>query len=156
MTNNSQAPDSGTPNNGSQPNDVSPQQPPKPQRRLRTDFDRGEQITALVWICLAALVSLLLEVVYLNSYLPLGGTLIPFPITILLAFWFNSVLTKTARLWSTHPAFILAPVAVWTVGFMALFLIEVTGHKLLANNIYTVCLLFAGVAGGLWPFMRQK
>ena len=55
---------------------------------VRDDFSRGEAIAGLVWLSVGALVSLVLEVVYLNW------------IWVVVALLFNAVLTKTARLWS--------------------------------------------------------
>ena len=58
----------------------------------------------LLWLSVGALLSLVLEVVYLGAYIPMpNGMRIAFPITILIAWWFTRVLTKTARLWTPNP-----------------------------------------------------
>lgn len=119
----------------------------------REDYSRGEQATGLAWLSLGALFSLLLEVVYLGTWI---GP-VPFPYTIVVAFFFNIVLTRTAKLWTDSFLIALIPLAVWGLGFFALmFGVEITGDMLLANNIRTVLLLFAGVAGGLVPLLRAK
>lgn len=63
------------------------------------EFSRGEAVGGLLWLSVGALLSLVLEVVYLGAYITLpSGMRIAFPITILIAWWFSKVLTKTARL----------------------------------------------------------
>ena len=70
---------------------------------ILNQFTRGEQVTGLVWLAVGALTSLVLEVVYLTARLPLpDGASVAFPITIVVAWWFNGVLTRTARLWSDN------------------------------------------------------
>lgn len=124
---------------------------------MRTDFSRGEQVTGLVWLGLAALTSLLLEVVYLGARLPLGETGLPFPITILIAAWFNSVLTRTARLWSSHPAVALVPLMVWIAGFAGLALAGgISGVQALGASAGSLLLFFGGVCGGVWPLFAPK
>ena len=84
---------------------------------MRTDFSRGEQVTGLVWLAIGALLSVFLEVIYLTARIPLSnGASVAFPITILLAWWFNSVLTRTARLWSPAPMVGAIPLIVWCLG----------------------------------------
>nr|WP_275437229.1 hypothetical protein [Corynebacterium simulans] len=122
------------------------------------EYSRGEQITGLAWLCLGALTSLVLEVVYLTARLPLpGGTSVAFPITIVLAWWFNTVLTRTARLWSDNAYIGLVPLAAWLLGYFAFVLgAVVTGDMWLANNILSLLLLIAGIGGGIFPFFAQK
>ena len=117
-------------------------------------FSRGEAAGAMVWLGIGALISLLLEVVYLNARV---GT-VPMPVTVLVAFGFNLVLTKTARLWSRGRAWVAyVPLAVWTVGFFALmFALPAAGPRLVPDNILTLLLLFAGIMGGVWPMFRVK
>ena len=66
-----------------------------------------------------------------------------------------------------HPAHLLieegdrlvaaVPLYVWIVGYLALmFGVEVTGDQLVGSNIRSVLLLFAGLAGGVWPLVRGK
>lgn len=125
---------------------------------MRTDFSRGEQVTGLVWLAIGALLSIFLEVIYLTARIPLSnGASVAFPITILLAWWFNSVLTRTARLWSPAPMVGAIPLIVWCLGFFAfMLLVPMTGDMLLANNILSLLLLLAGIGGGVWPFFKQK
>lgn len=102
---------------------------------VRDDFSRGEAVAGLVWLSIGAAVSLLLEVVYLNW------------IWVVAALLFNAVLTKTARLWSQRHA--LLPLGVWAVAFfVSLAVLPPTG--------WSFALLFAGVAGGVWPLLRAK
>lgn len=125
---------------------------------MRSDFGRGEQITGLLWLCIGSLVSLFLEIIYLSARIPLpGGASMLFPVTILIAFWFNSVLTRTAKLWSDSPYIIALPLAAWTAGyFLFLVLAPISGHQMLPNNILSLVLLFAGIVGGVWPFFQHK
>ncbi|MCG7247742.1 hypothetical protein QP414_05405 [Corynebacterium simulans] len=125
---------------------------------MLNEYSRGEQITGLAWLCLGALTSLVLEVVYLTARLPLpGGTSVAFPITIVLAWWFNTVLTRTARLWSDNAYIGLVPLAAWLLGYFAFVLgAVVTGDMWLANNILSLLLLIAGIGGGIFPFFAQK
>lgn len=125
---------------------------------ILNEYSRGEQITGLAWLCLGALTSLVLEVVYLTARLPLpGGTSVAFPITIVLAWWFNTVLTRTARLWSDNAYIGIVPLAAWLLGYFAFVLgAVVTGDMWLANNILSLLLLIAGIGGGIFPFFAQK
>ncbi|AJI78617.1 MULTISPECIES: hypothetical protein [Corynebacterium] len=128
------------------------------ERVIRTDFSRGEQIGGLVWLALGALCSLTLEVVYLTARLPwFDGASVSFPITILIAFWFNGVLTRTARLWSENPYIAGLPGLAWVTGFLAFMLGGAIGDgSLLANNILSLLLFVAGIAGSVWPFFTQE
>ncbi|WP_408930364.1 hypothetical protein ACKFR8_01200 [Corynebacterium axilliensis] len=127
------------------------------ERAIRTDFSRAEQVGGLTWLVLGALCSLTLEVVYLTARLPWpGGTSVAFPITILIAFWFNGVLTRTARLWSENPYIASIPGCAWIAGFCAFLLGGAIGDDtLLANNILSLLLLGAGIAGSVWPFFKR-
>ncbi|SDL64386.1 hypothetical protein SAMN04488535_0275 [Corynebacterium mycetoides] len=119
---------------------------------VRDDFSRGEAIGGLVWLSVGAAVSVLLEVVYLSA--TVFG--VPFPVSILVAFLFNMVLTRTALLWTPSRALALIPAAVWIGGFMVLLaVLPATGNTLVPNNILTVFLMFAGIAGGVWPVARR-
>ncbi|WP_018295874.1 hypothetical protein [Corynebacterium lubricantis] len=119
----------------------------------RTDYSRSEQVTGLTWLSFGAVFSLLLEVVYLGTWI---GP-VPFPYTIVIAFFFNMVLTRTAKLWTESWFVALIPLGVWCLAFFGLmFGVEVTGDMLLANNIRTVLLLFLGILGGLLPVFRGK
>lgn len=128
------------------------------ERAIRTDFSRGEQIGGLVWLVLGALCSLTLEVVYLTARLPWPGESgMAFPITILIAFWFNGVLTRTARLWSENPYIAGVPGLAWVGGFLAFMLGAAFGEgSLLANSILSLLLFAAGIAGSVWPFFASE
>ena len=102
---------------------------------VRDDFTRREAIAGLAWLSIGALVSLVLEAVYLNW------------LWVVAAWLFNAVVTKTARLWSSKWA--LLPLAVWVAGFfVSLALLPPTG--------WSLALLLSGVAGGVWPLIRSK
>lgn len=126
--------------------------------RLRSDLDRGEKISALGWLGAASFFSVLIAVVYLGTDVTLpGGPTVPFPWPVLAAAWFNAVLTRTAKLWSTHIAVVLIPLALWCVGYLLFFIgPEVTRELLAGNNILAIALLVAGIMGGLWPVFRGK
>ena len=128
------------------------------ERIIRTDFSRGEAGFGLLWLSIGALVSVLLEIVYLGTWITLpGGAKIAFPYTIIVAFLFNMVLTRTARLWTSTPAIALIPLTVWGLGFIGLMLGGgVTGDQLVVSSIRSVALLAAGIAGGIWPLIRGK
>jgi hypothetical protein len=128
------------------------------ERIIRTDFSRGEAVGGLVWLSIAALVAVLLQVVYLGTWVTLpGGLRLAVPYTIVLAFLFNMVLTCTARLWNPNPAIAAVPLYAWLAGFLGMLSgVAVTGDQLIGDNIRTVLLLFAGVAGGVWPLVRGK
>src|SRR5699024_8121633 len=67
------------------------------------------------------------------------------------------VLTKTARLWSPNVFIAAIPLAVWVLGFFGFLVIgSTTGDQWLGSNIRTVALLFAGIIGGIWPFVGPK
>ena len=128
------------------------------ERAIRTDFSRSEQIGGLVWLILGALCSLTLEVVYLTARVPwFDGASVAFPITILIAFWFNGVLTRTARLWSENPYIAGLPGLAWVAGFLAFMLGAAIGDgSLLPNNILSLLLFAAGIAGSVWPFFASE
>ncbi|MDO5513100.1 hypothetical protein [Corynebacterium sp.] len=126
-------------------------------RFVRTDFSRGEAISGLIWLSVAALISVLLEVVYLGTWITVGDTRIAVPYTIVLAFLFTMVLTRTARLWNPEPIVAAIPLYVWLAGYFALMMgVVVTGDQLVGSSIRSVLLLFAGVAGGVWPLVRGR
>lgn len=129
-----------------------------PGRVIRTDFSRGEAAGALVWLCLGAALSCLLEVVYLGAWVALpGGTRLPVPYTIVLAFLFNLVLTRTACLWTHTKAVAAIPLWAWFAVFLVLtFWVSVTGDQLVGANARSLLLLAAGLAGGGWPLVAPK
>ncbi|QPK83959.1 hypothetical protein G7Y29_04000 [Corynebacterium qintianiae] len=120
---------------------------------VRDDFSRGEAVGGIVWLSVGAAVSALMEVVYL------GATVfgVPMPASILVALLFNAVLTRTALLWTSIRAIALIPLAVWLGIFMVLLAaLPATGSMVVPNNILTVFLMFAGLAGGVWPVLRSE
>lgn len=107
----------------------------------------GEIVTAMIWLSLGAIFSLLLEIVYLSSG--------PFPFMVVIAYFFNGVLTKTAKLWSPWASYV--PLAVWLVAFFVFMLGPgISGSQLVPSNIRTVLLLIAGIVGGVWPVPKSK
>ncbi|MBA4503806.1 hypothetical protein ACUY28_09075 [Corynebacterium sanguinis] len=119
---------------------------------VRDNFSRGEAVWGIVWLCIGAAVSVLLEVVYL------GATVfgVPLPMSIVVAFLFNAVLTRTALLWASIRAIALIPLAVWVGVFLILLaVLPASGTMLVPNNILTVVLMFAGLAGGVWPVLKR-
>ncbi|QGU02407.1 hypothetical protein CKALI_07725 [Corynebacterium kalinowskii] len=123
-----------------------------------TDHSVGEIAFGFLWLGLGALMSVLLEVVYLGTWITLpGGGRVAFPYPILIALLFNMVLTKTARLWTDRVGVVLIPLAVWLLGFCALtFWVGFTGDILVGSNPRSLVLLAAGLAGGLWPLTKPK
>ncbi|ALC05502.1 hypothetical protein CDES_05325 [Corynebacterium deserti GIMN1.010] len=125
---------------------------------IHRNLGTGEVVGGLFWLSLGALISVLLEVIYLGTRIPLpGGSSLAFPYTIVVAFLFNMVLTRTSILWTDHWLAKFTPLITWIVGFMALLVWTVVeGDQLVPNNIRTVLLLFAGFAGGIWPAVKAK
>lgn len=102
---------------------------------IRTEFSRGEAIAGITWLSVGALGSLILEVAYLNWF------------WVIIAAVFNAVLTKTARLWSSRS--MIVPLAVWAAAlFASMVILPPTG--------WTLALLIAGLAGGVWPLLKAK
>lgn len=118
-------------------------------------FPRGEIAVALVWLSIGAVISVLLEVVYLGTWWTVpGGLRIPAPWTILVAFFFTRVLSRTALLWTKRLAIAAIPAWVWLLGYLSLtFLQPVTGDILFPSDVRSILLLLAGLAGGAWPLV---
>lgn len=124
---------------------------------VRTYFSRGEQVMGVVWLSLGALLSVLLETVYLSTWITLGSLRIPFPYTIVIAFLFNLVLTRTALLWSRNPLVAAIPTAVWLAGYFLILVLGLPDNSMfLGPSLRTFFLLGAGIAGGLWPIFRTQ
>lgn len=125
---------------------------------IHRNLGKGEVFGGLFWLSLGALISVLLEVIYLGTRITLpGGTSLAFPYTIAIAFLFNMVLTRTSMLWTDHWLAKFTPLTVWILGFMALLVwTVVAGDQIIPNNIRTVLLLFAGFSGGIWPAVKGK
>lgn len=123
---------------------------------MYTDHSKGEIAFGFLWLSLGALISVLLEVVYLGTWITLpDGNSVAFPYSILIALLFNAVLTKTARLWSVPTGVTLIPLGVWLLGFCVLtFWVGFTGDILVGSNPRSLMLLAAGLIGGLWPLSK--
>lgn len=130
----------------------------KQQGFIHRDFSRGEAVGGLFWLSLGALISVMLEVIYLGTWLTLpGGQSIAFPYTIVIAFFFTMVLSRTAVLWTDRMAIAGIPLYVWLAGYLLLLMWPVvTGDQLLGSNIRSVLLLVAGLAGGVWPLINNR
>ncbi|PRQ12354.1 hypothetical protein C1Y63_01595 [Corynebacterium sp. 13CS0277] len=120
-------------------------------------YSRGELITAFVWLGLGSSISVLLEVIYLGMWWTLpGGTRVPAPVTILIAFGFTMVLTRTGLLWTKNRVVAGIPLWVWLAGYLSLtFFRPVTGDILIPADVRSILLLLAGLAGGGWPLVTS-
>lgn len=129
-----------------------------PQRWVRTDFSRGEATAALVWLSVAALLSVFLEVMYLGARMHLpGGATIAVPYTIVIALAFNYVLSRTAALWTNKTAVAAIPLLAWVVGFLLMTLLgPVTGDQWVVASARGVGLFICGIAGGVWPLLHRQ
>lgn len=125
---------------------------------IHRDFSRGEAAAGLFWLSLGALISVFLEVMYLGTWVTLpGGVSIAVPYTIVIAFLFTLVLSRTAVLWTDRMAIAGIPLYAWVVGYIIMLVAPAfTGDQLLGSNIRSVLLLLAGLAGGVWPLLRNK
>ncbi|MBC3186137.1 hypothetical protein H7347_06050 [Corynebacterium sp. zg-331] len=128
------------------------------RRFTRTDFSCGEAALGLFWLALGALLSVVLEVIYLGTWIALpGGARVAFPYTILVAFAFNRVLSRTALLWTRNAAVAGIPLWTWLLGYVALTAwVAMSGDQLVGNNIRSIALLIAGMAGGGWPLVLRR
>ena len=126
-------------------------------RLILVNFSKAEIIWGLAWLSLGALLSVLLEVVYLGTWITVGGRPIAFPFTIPIAFLFTMVLSRTALLWTKRIIIAAIPLFVWMAGFFLLtFWVSFSGDILVGENPRSMLLLFAGMAGGGWPLLRAK
>ena len=123
---------------------------------IHRGLSRGEVVGGIFWLSLGALISLLLEVVYLGTWITLpGGAAMAFPYTIILAFFFNMVLTRSSLLWTDNKPVAAIPLFTWLLGFALLLIWPLAvGDQLLGSNMRSVLLLVAGLAGGIWPLAR--
>ena len=123
-----------------------------------TGFSKLEAAFGLFWLALGAIVSLVLEVIYLTAWLSLpGGGAVVFPLSILIAFLFNQVLSKTALLWTKNKIVAAIPIMVWLAGFLAFAVNDgVEGDILVGADVRGLLLLVAGLAGGSWPLTLKK
>lgn len=124
-----------------------------PDKYTYAQHSRGEIAIGLLWLSLGALVSVLLEVVYLSFWVVLpGGHSIPLPYTIAVAFSFNWVLSATALLWTRRVPLALIPLLCWGLGyFILIFWQSLTGDMLVASSLRSIVLLLAGTCGGMIP-----
>ncbi|MDO5029474.1 MAG: hypothetical protein Q4E11_02685 [Corynebacterium sp.] len=131
--------------------------PTRPQPR--ESFHKGEISGALAWLSVAALVSLIIEVVFLGVWITVGSVAIPFPWTIVLAYVMNLIITNTALLWTRDRSKAAIPVVVWVIGFAALLVWSVVpagGDLAMGQWLRTILLLAAGLFGGAWPLRHQR
>ncbi|MEZ2122304.1 hypothetical protein [Corynebacterium sp. CCM 9203] len=128
------------------------------ERYIYREHTVGETAVGLAWLSLGALLSVLLEVVYVGTRITLpAGQIIAFPFTLPIAFGFTLVLSRTALLWTQNRAVAGIPLGVWLAGYLALLLWpEVTGDVLVAQTLSGAALLLAGTMGGGWPLIRGK
>ena len=121
---------------------------------------RSEKIMGITWLAVGALISLILEVLYLGVWMPVGdGSQLAFPITVVIAGGFNFVLSRTALLWTRTWSVASIPLYAWFIGFVLVAAVPYMpgSHQsvLLLNSVRTVMLLSAGVFGGVWPLLRM-
>ncbi len=123
---------------------------------IHRGLGRGEIVGGIFWLSLGALISLLLEVIYLGTWISFpDGAQIAFPYTIVIAFLFNMVLTRTSMLWTDIKPVAAIPLFVWLFGFALLAVWAVAmGDQLVASTMRSVLLLSAGLAGGIWPLAK--
>lgn len=123
------------------------------EKHTYTSFSKAEAAFGLLWLSIGAAISVLLEVVYLGTWI--GGIAVPY--TIPIAFFFTMVLTKTSLLWTKHVAIALIPLWVWLGGFFLLMVSPpLTGDQLVGSNFRSILLLLAGALGGGWPVLAKK
>ncbi|WP_123961274.1 hypothetical protein [Corynebacterium pseudopelargi] len=123
------------------------------QAYVHQGFSKTEAAFGLLWLCLGALISVFLEVIYLGTWI--AG--VPVPYTVVIALLFNLVLSKTAMLWAPASPWKFLPLGVWVLGFF-LFVLATggAGDTVLVPGIRSILLLLAGIAGGVWPMLRAK
>lgn len=129
------------------------------QSQPRENFHKGEVVGALTWLSVAALVSLIIEVVFLGTWITVGGVAIPLPWTIVVAYVLNLIITNTALLWTRERSKAAIPVAAWMLGFAALLVWAVVpagGDLAMGQWFRTILLLSAGMFGGAWPLRHLR
>lgn len=129
------------------------------RRQPRENFHRGEVAVAFVWLSLAALAALVVEVVFLGTWVTVGAIAIPLPWTIPLAYLVNLIITNTALLWTRDRAKASIPTGVWLLGFTGILLWTVFpagGDVAMGQWLRTVLLLSFGVLGGAWPLRHLR
>ncbi|WP_295642586.1 hypothetical protein [uncultured Corynebacterium sp.] len=122
--------------------------------QIRMDTTRGEKISGIVWLTIGALAGLFISVLYLGTRFTIGGTSWPLPWTIVFAGWFNSVISRTAMLWTPNRAIAGIPVMVWLIGFVVLSawpFLPFAKSVLVPSTLWSMLVLVVGLAGGMWP-----
>lgn len=123
----------------------------------REDFSRTEAVTGLLWLCLGAAVSCVLEVLYLGATITVGGHEYRFPLSIAVAALFNYALVQTAALWS--PRRMLIPLGAWIIVFLLMAgwqsLPGTRGTVWVMGDVWTAVFMVVGVAGGMVGYFRQ-
>ena len=127
--------------------------------QARESFFPGEVTTAMVWLSVAAVTSLIIEVVFLGTWVSVAGRAIPMPWTIPVAYVMNLIITNTALLWTRNRRLAAVPIYVWALGWLALQLWMVApfgGDMAMGPWLRSIALLAAGVAGGVWPLRHRR
>lgn len=126
--------------------------------QARKDTTRAERISGITWLTVGALFCLFVSVLYVGVRLPVGDSSIPFPWTVVFAFFMNRAITKTALLWTDNRMIAGIPVWVWIFGFVVLAAwpaLPFGGDTLVAGNIWALALMISGAIGGMWPLLPQ-
>ena len=80
------------------PQSATPQQAPKQQpavQRLYRTATRGEAVAGMAWLCLGAIISMFLEVIYLGTWM--FGVAVPYTIPIAFCFEYPQYITYGGR-----------------------------------------------------------
>lgn len=110
-------------------------------------------VHAYLWLAGFALISALLEAVYLDARL-FG---VPAPLSVPVAAAFNLVLTRTAGLWTSAKALRVIPTAVWLAGIVLVAAaVPGMGQTLSPSRLLAIALVVAGIAGGVFPVAHPK
>ncbi|HIW90082.1 MAG TPA: hypothetical protein H9870_00200 [Candidatus Corynebacterium avicola] len=146
--------------NGADVRDLEPHWGDPERSQPRRDTTRSERVAGIVWLSVGAVVSVLLAVLYLGSRVTFGSVSVPFPWPLVVAPWFNYVLSKTALLWTDNRSIASIPLWTWLAGYALLLfwpaLPGTGGDTVVASNIWSLLLLPAGAFGGGWAFLRLK
>lgn len=125
------------------------------QAQVRQQFTTGESVMAIVWLSIAAIVLLILEVVFLPTRVTLGSTSIPVPWPIVLAYLGNLIISNTAKLWTPKQSIAAIPVIVWGAGIVFFVLwAGIYGDQAFGPWVRTIAMIAAGAIGGAWPILR--
>ncbi len=127
--------------------------------QVRKDVTRGEVVVAIVWLSVAALASLVIEIVYLGARIQVGDLSVPVPWVLVLAYVMNLILTNTALLWTSHRGIAAVPLVVWIIGLGLVLLwpaIPGGGDTAMGPWIRTSLLITAGAVGGFLPLLRPR